>query len=320
MTKFKQNFNKIKLEVFFIRRLWEEGFGLRYWWPYAKNRFFGNYLFRRLPKYDYKADHDFELHTICCKRDLWMLAWMIRSFVSLSGLKPVVIIHEDGTIDKTTAELIYSKFSNTKVMFRSETTRKILEMPGLPDIVKKARKEGHFFLDRLINIFVFSKAKHIIVSDTDILFYKYPPEIVDFINDRAGCDATVQRQTGDEITFDLGVDDFYSNKYKLKESQVVFLNGGYVVINKDKFNIGQLAEFFEHTKRPFWDYFIEMAGFECLLAQVNFKFLPPDKYAIKGFLNDNMVMKHYTSPRRYEMFAYGIDKAIRAAGSGHKKD
>lgn len=312
MAKIKQNLKKIKLEAFFIRRLWKEGFGPYYWWPYIKNRFFGGYLFRRLSRYDYNVDPDFELHTICCKRDLWMLAWMIRSFVSLSGLKPVVIIHEDGTIDQVTAELIYSKFPNTKIIFREETTKKILEMPDIPDIVKKARKEGHFFLDRLMDIFIFSKAKHIITSDTDILFYKYPQEVVDFINDRAGCDAMVQRQTGDEITFDLMVDEFYSDKHNLKESQVALLNGGYVIINKDKFNLGQLVEFFEHTKRPFGDYFIEMAGFECLLAQVNYKFLHPEKYAIKGLLNDNMIMKHYTSPRRYEMFAYGIDKARQA--------
>jgi|GEM_PF-2190847 len=320
MKRFKQNFKKIKLETFFIRRLWEEGYGPRYWWPYAKNRFFGGYLFRGLPRYDYQADPNFELHTICCKRDIWMLAWMIRSFVSISGLKPVVVIHEDGSIDKITAELIYSKFPNTKIMFKEETTKKILEMTDLPDIIKKARRECHFFLDRLVNIFVFSNAKHIIVSDTDILFYKYPQEIVDFVNDRAGCDAMVQRQIGDEITFDLGMDDFYTEKYKLNESKVTLLNGGYVVINKDKFNIGQLAEFLEHTKRTFGDYFIEMAGFECLLAQVNYKFLSPERYAIKWFLNDAMVMKHYTSPRRYEMFAYGIDKAIEAADSGHKKD
>lgn len=300
---------EIKKELFYIYRLLQEGYSPKYWWPYTKNRFFGNYLFRQLPRLDYKADPDFELHTICCKRDMWMLAWMIRSFVLLSGLKPAVVIHEDGTIDKVTAELIYSKFPNTKIMFREETTKRILEMPEVPDIIKKSRMQCHFFLDKLTNILIFSKAKKVIASDTDILYYKTPTEIIDFISGRMEQDALAQRQIGDEITFDLMMDDFYVEKYKLKESQVVLLNGGYVVINKDKFNVGQLAEFLEHTKRPFNDYFIEMAGFECLLAQVNFKLLSPEKYAIKGFLNDNMIMKHYTSPRRYEMFAYGIDKS-----------
>ncbi len=312
MVKISKNIKKIKHEAFLIRRLLEEGYGPKYWWPYIKNRFFGDYLFRRLSKFDYEADMDLEVHTICCKRDIWMLAWMVRSFVSISGLKPVVVIHEDGSIDQATAELIYSKFPNTKIMFREETTKKILAMPDLPDIVKKARKEGYFFIDRLIGIFVFSKAKKIIVSDTDILFYKYPSEIVDFVLDRADCDAMVQRQIGDKMDFDLKTDDSYASKYGLKDNQIVFLNGGYVVINKEKFNMDHLTEYFTHTKRLFSDYFIEMEGFACLLAQVNYKFLSPERYAFKGFLNDNMVMKHYTSPRRYEMFAYGIDKARKS--------
>lgn len=320
MVKISKNLKNIKHEIFLIRRLIEEGYGPRYWWPYIKNRFLGNYLFRGLPKYDYEADMDLEIHTICCKRDIWMLAWMIRSFVSISGLKPVVVIHEDGSIDQATAQLIYSKFPNTKIMFREETTKSILAMPDLPEIVKKARKEGHFFLDRLIGIFVFSKAKKIIVSDTDILYYKYPSEIMDFVIDKADCDAMVQRQIGDKIGFELVIDDFYASKYSLKDNQIVLLNGGYIVINKEKFNVGHLTEYLMHTKRPFSHYFIEMEGFACLLAQVNYKFLPPERYAFKGFLNDKMVMKHYTSPRRYEMFAYGIDKARQAIKTYHRKD
>src|SRR3989344_6263782 len=104
--------SELKLELYLIWRLLGEGFGPSYWWPYVKNRFFGNYLFRRLPKYDYVADPDFELHTICSKQDLWMLAWMLRSFLTMSGLRPVVIIHDDGTLDKVTEELIQSKFPN----------------------------------------------------------------------------------------------------------------------------------------------------------------------------------------------------------------
>jgi len=33
------------------------------------------------------------------------------------------------------------------------------------------------------------------------------------------------------------------------------------------------------------------------------------KYIIKGGIKENTVIKHFTSPRRHEMYAYGIDKA-----------
>ncbi len=312
------NLHIIKTELFFIKRLLQEGYGPKYWWSYAKNRFFGNYLFTRLPRCDYAADSDFELHTICSRhgQGLWMFAWMLNSFLYNSGLKPMVIIHDDGTLDKKTAELIKDKFPNTKIMFRSETARQILEMPDVPDIVKKARKEGHFFLDRLLNIMIFSKAKKIIVTDVDILYYKLPAEIVDFISGRSEFDALAQRQINEDIIMDMRMDESYSRKYKIEEKKVALMNGGYTLYNKEKLNLGQLSEYLEHTSRPLSDYFIEMIGWACILAQLNFKFLSPERYAIKGFLNDKMVMKHYTSPRRYEMFAYGIDKAREKIENG----
>lgn len=304
-----KKFNNLKRELFFIRRLLEEGYGPRYWWPYIKNRFFWPLLFRRLPKFEYVADPDLELHTVSNKKDLWMLAWMLRSFLAMSKLRPIVIIHDDGTWDKATEELVQSKFPNTKVMFRDETTKRIMEMPDVPEVIKKAKTECHFFLDKLINPVVFSKAKKLIVNDTDILYYKFPTEVVDFLSGRTGYDALVQPQVKGGEKFDLMMDDFYMDKYKLKENKISFMNGGYLMVDKDKINMDQLAEYLSHTRRPLSDYFIEMAGWACILGQLNFEFLPPERYAIKGFLNDEMAMKHYTGPRRYEMFAYGIDKA-----------
>lgn len=243
-----------------------------------------------------------------------MFAWMVRSFLFHTKLKPVVVIHEDGSMDRATADLIISKFPNTKIMFREETAAAVRARPDVPDIVKKARSNCHFFLDKLVDSLVFSKAKKLIVSDSDILYYKPPIEVIDFVLGKSTAEALVQRQIGEEVVHDMRVDDFYTQKYELKEKQMALMNGGYLVIDRERYTLGQLAEYFEHVKMPFTDYFIEMSGWACLLAQVNFKFLPPDTYAIKGFLNDRMVMKHYTSPRRYEMFAYGIDKARKLIG------
>jgi len=308
VIKIGKNFNDLKKELFLVRRLLEEGYGPRYWWPYVKNRFLWRIILPWVPKFDYQADPDLELHTICNKKDIWMLIWMLRSFLIVSKLRPIIIINDDGTLDKATADLIQSKFSNVKIMFRNETTKRIMAMPDVPEVIKKARKECHFFLDKLINPIIFSQAKKIIVTDTDILWYKFPTEVVNFIGGRTDHDALVQRQVKGEAEFDLMMDDFYVEKYKLKENNVSFMNGGYLVIDRDKASMSRLVEYITHTKRSLTDYFIEMAGWACILGQLNFKFLPPERYAIKGFLNSEMIMKHYTSPRRYEMFAYGIDK------------
>ncbi|HEY4484389.1 MAG TPA: hypothetical protein VI978_01565 [Candidatus Paceibacterota bacterium] len=305
----QKNINSLKLELFLIFRLFQEGYGPKYWWPYAKNKFLGNYLFRYLPRYEYIADPDLELHIVCSSKHLWMLAWMLHSFFAQSGLKPNIVIHEDGTMDKATAKLIQSKFANVMVMFRDETTKRILAMPDIPEIIKKARVSSHFFLDRLSNLAIFSKAKRILLSDVDILYFKPPIEVIDFMTGKTDLDALGQQSLESSEPYDLKMDDYYVKKYKLDEKRLYLMNGGYLMLDRQKLNVSQIVEYLEHVQMPFTDYFIEMSGWACVLAQLNFKYLSPHKYAIKGRLNDTMIMKHFTSPRRYEMFAYGIDKA-----------
>jgi hypothetical protein len=51
-----------------------------------------------------------------------------------------------------------------------------------------------------------------------------------------------------------------------------------------------------------------MSGWVSLIAQTNFLILPLDKYVIKGKPEGGIISKHFTGPRRHEMYAYGIDK------------
>ena len=112
-----------------------------------------------VPKFDYQADPDLGIAYYLQQKDLWMLVWMLRSFLTLSKLRPVIVITDDGTLDKATEKINSNKFSNVKIMFKDETTKRIMAMPDVPEIIKKARRECHFFLDKLINPVVFSKAK-----------------------------------------------------------------------------------------------------------------------------------------------------------------
>ncbi len=305
MKFLKKIFYRVKRDVFLIRRLLQEGYGPRYWWPYFKNRFLGNYLIKYMPRCEYVADPDFELHTICNKEGLWMLYWMLHSFIAMSKLRPTIIVHDDGTLDKAAEKLILSKFPHTKIMFRDETIKQLMEMPNIPNIVKEARrKDHHFFFDKMTDSIILGKAKKMLMSDIDIIYYKPPIEIMDFVLGRTNYDAMASRGGW----FDLMMDDYYTKKYKLNEKNVHMLNGGYLLFNREKLSVDQIVEFLEHTKRPITDYFIEMAGWACVLAQLNFTYLSNEKYIIKGRITEKTIYKHFTSPRRYELYAYGVDR------------
>ncbi len=103
----------IKEELFFMRRIFKEGYGLSGYLRYLKNKFWGTIY--DLPGFNYpesESNRDFELHVLCQRKDFRMLAWSLTSFLYYSGLTPLIFIHDDGSINKKSAEVLESKFSN----------------------------------------------------------------------------------------------------------------------------------------------------------------------------------------------------------------
>lgn len=296
-------FKRLKLELFYIKRLLQEGYGPSYWWPYFKNRFFGDILASRVPPVSCKPRSDFAVHILSQKHALWMLIWVIKSFLYYSKLCPQIIIHDEGSFDAKTVKLLESKFSNLKIVTRQEADRKIMSRTDLTDAFKKYRNAGNNILLKLTDIILLSEAKKIMVLDNDILFLGTPTEIIDFVEGRSLYDALITEGS----RMNIGIKDDYAAKYKIYEQKADFVNTGIVLFNKEVFSVKKLFEYFDNTLLDPHDYFIEAAGYSCLLAQCNFGLLPGDKYKVKGIPQDNDVIKHFTSARRYELYAYGID-------------
>ncbi len=298
-------FKKIRVELFFIARLFRDGLVL-YIFQYCKNRFFGTYLLKKISKFEYIPDSKVELHTLCQKKDLWMLACSLKSFLYHSGLRPYIIVHDDGSIDNESAKLIESKFSGLRVLRKKEADELIKNFPGITEKVLNYRAKGHIMIMEFMDIFLLSRADTVIVYDSDILFYKKPEEVVNFFNNDNHLDALISHQYG---TYDLKMDDYYSQKYELENKRVGYMNPGLIVYKKESIKFDKFLEYFDHTTRAINDYFIGMTAWGCLISQTNFDFLPIEKYKIKKKPDENTVMKHYTSPRRHELYAYGIDLA-----------
>ncbi len=298
-------FKKLRVELFFIARLFRDGLVL-YLFQYCKNRFFGARLLKKLSKFEYIPDSKIELHSLCQKKDLWMLACSLRSFLYHSGLRPNIVIHDDGSIDDESAKLIESKFSGLRVLHKKEADELIKNFPGITEKVVNYRTKGHIMIMEFMDIFLLSKAETVVVYDSDIMFYKKPEEVINFFNNYNRLDALISHQYG---TYDLRVDSYYSQKYELESKKAGYMNPGLIVYKKESIKFDKFLEYFDHTTRDVKDYFVGMTAWGCLISQTNFDFLPVEKYKIKKKPDENTVMKHYTSPRRHELYAYGIDSA-----------
>ena len=304
--------NRLKEEVFFLKRLAQEGFGPADFWRYFKNRFFGNFLLSLLQPVYHQSQDNFELHLLFQKKDLWMLVWALNSFLYHSGLYPKIIVHDDGSISDRAAKLLESKFSNLKVLAKVKADKMVTELiPGNKNILEY-RQAGHKLILKLIDIFLLNSGK-VMVLDSDVLFFKKPDEIIDFVKNRSKFEALVSMQNS---SYDLMVKDEYFRGHRLLEKKAGFINSGIMLFKREKLSLDQLEEFLENTRRPKNDYWVEMSGWASMLSQLNFAFLPLERYVIKGRPNDQTVAKHFTNPRRYELYAYGIDAVRKMIGAG----
>ena len=297
-------FKRLKVELYFLKRLFSQKYGFLDYFNYFKNKLFGNLFLSKLPKYECSVNSDFEIHVLCQKKDAGMLRWALKSFLYFSELCPNIIVHDDGSFDMKSAAILESKFTNLKVLFKSEADRLIKNYPGLPDYTRVYRNNGHVMIMEFFDLFLLSRSKKVMICDSDILFFKKPNEVIDFVNGKSSFDALISRQYGN---YDLMVDKEYETKYKLIEKEAGFMNPGLILLNRNSLTLDMFAEYFRNTRREVKDYFVGMSGWGSLISQINFNFFPSDTYVIKYRPNENTVMKHFTSPRRYDFYAYGID-------------
>lgn len=277
---------KLKTELFYILRLLNPRytpvcrFNLRHYYSYFKNRFFGLKLLKKLsPYYNNEITDDLEIHILCSKMDLYMCAWALRSFLYYSELNPKIIIYNDGSIEKKYADLLESKFNNLTVL-------KIPDIIGEPDIIDKYIKKGHPLMKKLIGPFYTAKADNVIVMDSDVLFFKKPQEIIDFIDQDK-------------------VKSLVSGGLKNGEKEI---SSGFMILKKEVLNINILVEYLINQPKKMDDYFVEQNGWDYIIRQTKFEFLPLNTYKIKYPPDSNTIMKHFTTPRRHELYAWGIEK------------
>lgn len=298
----------IKNELFFIKETFRYGYGWRGVLRYLINKFWRSkevYNFK-LPKHE--LIKGVEIHVLCQKKDSEMLAWSLFSFINESGVCPKIIVHDDGSFDQTAIKKLERKFPELTVLPLKKADELINTFTGLTPKLLEFREHGHKLIYKLVDIFLLSQSGKVMVLDSDVLFFGYPNEILEFISGAGNCDSLISKHDG---IYNLKMSDDYLKKYNILKNNADCMNSGIIVYNKGVIGIAKLLEYFENTQRKPGDYFVEMSGWGCLIAQTKFKFLPPDRYYIKGKSNQNTIAKHFTNPRRHEFYIYGIDRVKR---------
>ncbi len=280
-------------------------YGLTPWVRYIKNKWLGLFLLRQMPSADYEVKDNFEVHILSPKSGLWMAYWTIRSFIYYSALRPKIVLHDDGTIDLKTAKMFEKKLPNVEVLLLEDANRLFDSNPNIPNLIKEYRRGTNKLILMFVDHFFLSSSDVVLVLDNDLIFYNTPTEIIDFVRGRREVDAIYSAYEDTGNIFDL--DNGYLEKHKEILSDAEKLNSGLMIFDKSKIGAEPVIEYFEHTTNPD-GYFIEQSGWGLVLSQKPHAFFSSDRYRVKGGFGGSVVMKHFTNPRRHEMFAQGIDE------------
>ncbi len=291
-------------ELFFIKETLRYGYGWKGVLRYLVNKFWNSNAIFSLKLPGYKTVGDVEVHILCQKKDAKMLAWSLTSFIIQTGICPKVIVHDDGSFDQDVTDKLERKFPELTVLHLNKADELIKNIAGLPPKLLEYRKNGHKLIHKLIDVFLLSRAEKIMVLDSDVLFFNRPEEILKFMDGDIDCDSLASKQDG---TYNLMLQPDYLARYDLFKNKADYINSGIILYKKYKIGIDKLFEYFENTLRKPEDYFVEMTGWGCLVAQTKFKFLNKERYIIKGKPTTDTVAKHFTGPRRHEFYIYGID-------------
>ncbi len=290
----------IKLEFFYWRK---SIFQYHQFWKYIYNKYILAPKILKLNKVLEKPINQLNLsiHILTCHRDLIMAVWSLASFYLNSTVIGQLYIHNDGSLTNKDKQILKKFFPSSKIIEPFIKTKYYISELKKYQIINDFRNKysNDLFIKKIIDSFFITSAKFYLLFDTDILWIKNPKLIWQQLESLSSESFMIDgKKSRCYVNFEDGT--------KLSD-KLASLNAGIIFYSKDNFNLNKLSEYLNkfNTKRLRNFYFIEQAGHAYSLENLNK--LPSDKYTIQDEISNEVVAKHYTSPRRPLFYIEGID-------------
>jgi hypothetical protein len=289
----------LKLKLFYLKKVlleYRAPFGYFFYrFIVAKKIFKSKKVFNESSK-----NKDLSIHILSCHRDLTMLLWSLASFYKYFSSSGDLYIHSDGTLENNDKFIINKIFPRAHIIepkyFLKAHTYELIQYSTIYNF--RTKYPEYFLLSKLIDPYFVSDKKIHLIIDSDLLWFKQPEEIEAEIESGAK-NSLLMKGSG------VGCPVYFKNGQKL-DHHLSELNSGIVLYHKDNFSLDKLTEYLDRidTKNAKNKHFIEQAGYATVLD--NIKVLPQSSYIIKGNVNENTIVKHYTSPRRPMFYIEGL--------------
>ena len=127
---------------------------------------------------------EFEVHIVTSEKGFLDAIWCLKTFYHYSGLRPKLVIHEDGTLSIDSIKTFLEHFVNCRVIRRKDADEDLKHFLADYKYSQKNRLNKDFFCAlKLFDAFYYAETDKLLLLDSDILFFKKPNEIIKYIKE-----------------------------------------------------------------------------------------------------------------------------------------
>jgi hypothetical protein len=119
------------------------------------------------------------VHVLTGANDWQLAAWMLASWFEFSEYAWPVVIHDDGTLPRDAQDTLGALFSNARFISRAESDV-AMEKALKPFPFCYEYRGMHPLALKIFDIPHFAQTERFMVFDSDLLFFNYPTEIVEW--------------------------------------------------------------------------------------------------------------------------------------------
>jgi hypothetical protein len=119
------------------------------------------------------------VHVLTGKNDWELAAWMLASWFHFSECAWPVVIHDDGTLTNEAGGVLRALFPDVRIITRAEAD-KAMETVLKPFPFLYEYRALHPLALKILDVAHFTRGGRMIVLDSDLLFFGYPREILDW--------------------------------------------------------------------------------------------------------------------------------------------
>ncbi len=124
-----------------------------------------------------------EIHMLLNHRMVLEGGWAIYSFMYFSKRRCHPMIHNDGTLNAKDISFLKSLFPGIDIISRVDANREVIDALEKKGFSRCAQLRKNSILSlKLFDTIHYSREKRLVILDSDVLFFKYPKEILDSLD------------------------------------------------------------------------------------------------------------------------------------------